>query len=127
MAVKLRLQRHGRKGYPFYHIVAADARSPRDGRFIQRVGYYNPNTTPATVDVDSALALKWLEDGAQPTPTVKSILSHTGILMEKHLQRGVKKGAINEETAQKTLDKWKGEKSKGKVPFQIKASKSTQK
>ena len=80
MATKLRLQRHGRKGYPYYHIVAADVNAPRDGKFIERVGSYNPNTNPATVDLDAAKALTWLANGAQPTDTVKSILKKEGIL-----------------------------------------------
>lgn len=106
MAVKLRLQRHGRKGKPFYHIVAADARSRRDGRFIERIGYYNPTQSPALVEVDRNKAIKWLHDGAQPTDTVRSILSLTGTLYKKHLLRGIRKGAVVPESANKKLKIW---------------------
>ncbi len=110
MPVKLRLQRHGRKGYAFYHIVAADSRAPRDGKFIQRVGSYNPNTNPATIILDFEKALHWLNVGAQPTDTVRNILSKEGVLMKKHLQGGVKKGAFSEEEAEKRFAAWKQEK-----------------
>ncbi len=110
MPVKLRLQRHGRKGYAFYHIVAADSRAPRDGKFIDRVGSYNPNTNPATIVLDFDKALHWLNVGAQPTDTVRNILSREGVLMKKHLQGGVKKGAFSEEEAEKRFAAWKQEK-----------------
>lgn len=107
MATKLRLQRHGRKGYPYYHIVAADVNAPRDGKFIERVGSYNPNTNPATVQVDFEVALKWVMNGAQPTPTVRNILSDEGVYLMKHLKGGVKKGAFDDAEAQKRFDAWK--------------------
>ena len=99
MAVKMRLQRHGRKGYAYYHIVIADSRAPRDGKFIERIGSYNPNTNPATVDLKFDRALYWLNVGAQPTDTTRTILSNEGVLMMKHLQGGVKKGAFDEAEA----------------------------
>ena len=107
MATKIRLQRHGRKNYPFYPIVIADSRAPRDGKFIERIGSYNPNTNPATVTLNFERALYWLNVGAQPTDTVRSILSHEGVLLMKHLQGGVKKGAFNEEEAQRRFEAWK--------------------
>lgn len=110
MAVKMRLQRHGRKGYAFYHIVIADSRSPRDGKFIERIGSYNPNTNPATVDLKFDRALYWINVGAQPTDTTRNILSDEGVLMMKHLQGGVKKGAFDEAEAQKRFDAWKAAK-----------------
>ena len=97
MAVKIRLQRKGKKKQPFYHIVIADARSPRDGRFIEKIGTYNPLTKPATIDLDRDKAYEWLAKGAQPTETVRAILRFTGVLFRKHVMRGVKKGAFNEE------------------------------
>ena len=100
MATKIRLQRHGRKGYAYYHIVVADSRAPRDGRFIERIGSYNPNTNPATVDINFDAAMKWLNVGAQPTDTVRSLLSREGVLLKKHLLGGVKKGAFTEEVAE---------------------------
>ena len=99
MSVKLRLQRKGRKKKPFYHIVAADIRSPRDGKFIEKIGTYNPMTSPATIDLDSDKALKWMDNGALPTDTVRAILKFKGVLYRRHLQRGVKKGALNQEVA----------------------------
>jgi len=110
MPVKIRLQRHGRKGYAYYHIVIADSRAPRDGKFIERIGSYNPNTNPATVDLIFDRALYWLNVGAQPTDTTRNILSNEGVLMMKHLQGGVKKGAFNEEEAQKRYEAWKANK-----------------
>ena len=110
MAVKLRLQRFGRKGRPFYHIVAADSRAPRDGKYIERIGSYNPITIPATIELDSDKAFDWLDKGAQPTNTVKAILSYKGVLYRKHLQRGVKKGALTQEQADANLAKWIEEK-----------------
>ncbi len=110
MATKIRLQRHGRKNYAFYPIVIADSRAPRDGRFIERIGSYNPNTNPATVTLDFERALYWVNVGAQPTDTVRSILSNEGVLMMKHLQGGVKKGAFDEAEAQRRFDAWKANK-----------------
>jgi len=106
MAVKIRLQRHGRKKNPYYHIVVADSRSPRDGKFIERLGMYNPNTNPATIDLDSDKALVWLNNGAQPTETAKAILSYKGVLYRKHLERGVKKGAMTMEDADTKFAAW---------------------
>ena len=113
MATKIRLQRGGRKGYAFYSIVIADARAPRDGRFTEKIGTYNPNTNPATVDLNFDRALYWIECGAQPTDTVRSILSHEGVYLMKHLRGGVKKGAFDEAAAQKKCDAWKADKTKG--------------
>lgn len=112
MAVKMRLQRHGRKGYAYYHIVIADSRAPRDGKFIERIGSYNPNTNPATVDLKFDRALYWLNVGAQPTDTTRTILSNEGVLMMKHLQGGVKKGAFDETEAEKRFNAWKDNKDK---------------
>lgn len=106
MAVKLRLQRKGRKKRPFYHIVAADARAPRDGRFIEKLGTYNPMTSPATIDLDNDRAFYWLMTGAQPTDTVRSIFRFKGLMLRKHLHLGVLKGAINEEQANSKLEAW---------------------
>ena len=113
MATKIRLQRRGRKGYAFYSIVIADARAPRDGKFTEKIGTYNPNTNPATVDLNFDRALYWVEVGAQPTDTVRNILSKEGVYMMKHLRGGIKKGAFDEETAQKKFDAWKEAKLKG--------------
>ena len=113
MATKIRLQRGGRKGYAFYSIVIADARAPRDGRFTEKIGSYNPNTNPATVDLNFDRALYWVEVGAQPTDTVRNILSREGVYLMKHLKGGVKKGAFDEATAQKKFDAWKADKQKG--------------
>lgn len=112
MAVRIRLARHGRKGYAFYHIVVADSRAPRDGRFIERIGSYNPNTNPATIVLDSEKALEWLNNGAQPTDTCRSILSKEGVLLKKHLLEGVKKGAFDEAAAEKKFNDWKEAKTK---------------
>ena len=106
MATKIRLQRHGRKGYAFYHIVIADSRAPRDGRFIERIGSYNPNTHPATVNLDFDRALYWLQVGAQPTDTTRNILSDEGVLLKKHLLGGVAKGAFDEAEADKKFQTW---------------------
>ena len=106
MPVKIRLSRQGKKGYPFYHIVAADSRAPRDGKYIERLGSYNPNTHPATVELDFDKALYWLNNGAQPTETCRNILSHEGVLMKKHLLGGVKKGAFSEAEAETRFEKW---------------------
>ena len=106
MATKIRLQRHGRKGYAFYQIVIADSRAPRDGRFIERIGSYNPNTNPATVDLNFERALYWLQVGAQPTDTTRNILSREGVCLKKHLLEGVKKGAFDEAAAEEKFQAW---------------------
>lgn len=106
MSVKIRLQRHGKKGKPFYWIVAADARSKRDGKYLEKLGTYNPNTNPATIDLDVDGAVKWLENGAQPSDTAKQLLSYKGALMKKHLRGGVKKGAFTEEEAEAKFQTW---------------------
>lgn len=113
MATKIRLQRGGRKGYAFYRIVIADVRAPRDGKFTEKIGTYNPNTNPATVDLNFDRALYWVEVGAQPTDTVRNILSREGVYLMKHLRGGVKKGAFDETAAQKKFDAWKADKVKG--------------
>ena len=106
MATKIRLQRFGKKGKPVYHIVAADSRSKRDGRHIEKLGLYNPNTTPATIDLNHDRALYWVQVGAVPTDTTRAILSYTGVMMKKHLLDGVKKGAHTEEQALAKYDAW---------------------
>ena len=111
MATKIRLQRHGHKDYAFYPIVIADSRAPRDGRFIERIGSYNPNTNPATISLNFERALYWLNVGAIPTDTVRNILSREGVLLMKHLEGGVKKGAFSKEEAQKRFEAWKTEKN----------------
>ena len=110
MPVKIRLTRHGRKKYAYYHIVVADSRAPRDGRFIERIGSYNPNTNPATITLNFEKALGWLQDGAQPTDTCRAILSYKGVMMKKHLLEGVKKGAFDEAEADLRFQKWLNEK-----------------
>ncbi len=112
MATKLRLQRHGRTHRAFYHIVVADSRAPRDGKFIERIGSYDPNTHPATITLNFDRALYWLQTGAQPTNTVRNILSREGVLMKKHLLGGVAKGAFSEEEAEKRFQEWKENKQK---------------
>ncbi len=114
MAVKIRLARHGKKGYAFYHIVAADSRAPRDGKFIEKLGTYNPNTNPATIDLNFEKALGWLLKGAQPTDTCRAILSYKGVLYKKHLLGGVAKGAFTETEAEARFNKWLEAKS-GKI------------
>ncbi|MET4081212.1 small subunit ribosomal protein S16 [Pedobacter sp. UYP30] len=114
MATKIRLQRFGKKGKPFYHVVIADSRSPRDGKFIERLGSYNPNTNPATIDLDFDKTLAWVNKGAEPTDTVRAILSYKGILYKKHLEGGVKKGALTEEQAAEKFTAWLEAKS-GKI------------
>jgi small subunit ribosomal protein S16 len=107
MSLKLRLARAGTKKRPYYHIVVADARSPRDGRFIEKIGTYNPLTNPATIELNDEKAFDWLMKGAQPSDVVKAMLSYRGVMMRKHLQIGVIKGAINQESADKKLADWK--------------------
>lgn len=114
MAVKIRLQRHGKKGKPYFYIVAADGRSKRDGRFIERIGNYNPNTNPATIELDHAKALQWLQNGAIPTDTARAILSYKGVLYHNHLLKGVAKGAFTQEEAEKRFENWLAEKD-GKI------------
>jgi len=111
MATKLRLQRHGRTKQAYYYIVAADSRAPRDGRFIERVGDYNPNTNPATINLDLKKAVKWLDNGAQPTDTVRAILSYKGAMMLHHLHGGVNKGALTTEQADAKFEAWMNEKA----------------
>jgi len=110
MPVKIRLTRRGRKKAPFYHIVIADSRAPRDGRFIESIGKYNPNTNPATIELDFDKALDWLRKGAQPTDTCRAILSYKGVMMKKHLLEGVKKGALTEDQAEEKFQTWLKEK-----------------
>ncbi len=110
MAVKIRLQRRGKKNRAFYHIVVADGRAPRDGRFIERIGSYDPVTEPATIELDVDRACYWLKNGAQPTDTARSILSHKGVMLKRHLQIGVEKGAITQEVADQRLEAWLMEK-----------------
>jgi len=125
MATKIRLQRFGRKGYAFYQIVIADSRAPRDGKFIERIGSYNPNTNPATIDLKFDRALYWLQTGAQPTDTTRTILSREGVYMKKHLLEGVKKGAFDEAAADVKFDTWLQEKhiSLQKVKDQVREQK----
>ena len=110
MAVKIRLARHGKKAAPFYHIVAADSRAPRDGKFIEKLGTYNPITNPATIELNFERALDWLMKGAQPTDTCRAILSYKGVLYKKHLLGGVAKGAFSESDAEAKFNKWMEEK-----------------
>ena len=110
MPVKIRLQRHGKKGKPFYWIVAADARSKRDGRYLEKLGTYNPNTNPATVEIQIDNAIDWLEKGAQPTDTARTLLSYKGVLLKHHLNGGIRKGALTEEQAEKKFTAWLEEK-----------------
>ena len=110
MPTKIRLQRKGKKGRPFFHIVIADGRAPRDGKFIEKIGTYNPLTKPADIDLDFDRALYWLQTGAQPSDTVRAILSYKGILFKNHLQNGVKKGALTQEQADAKFDAWIKEK-----------------
>ena len=111
MPVKIRLQRHGKKGKPFYWIVAADSRAKRDGRFLEKLGTYDPNKNPAIIDLDIDGSVKWLQNGAQPTDTARAILSYKGAMLKKHLLEGVKKGAFDEAEAEKRFNAWLEEKS----------------
>ena len=106
MATKIRLQRFGKKGKPFFHVVVADSRSPRDGKFIERLGSYNPNTNPATIEINFEKSLDWVNKGAQPTDTARAILSYKGVLYKKHLEGGVKKGALTQEQADAKFAAW---------------------
>ncbi|AEE18832.1 SSU ribosomal protein S16P [Dokdonia sp. Hel_I_63] len=114
MSVKIRLQRHGKKGKPFYWVVAADARAKRDGKYLEKIGTYNPNSNPATIDLDVDLAVTWLQNGAQPTETAKRLLSYKGAMLKNHLAGGVRKGALTEEQAEEKFNAWVEEKA-GKV------------
>ena len=114
MPVKIRLQRHGKKGKPFYWVVAADARSKRDGKYLEKIGTYNPNTNPATIELNLDSAVQWLHNGAQPTDTARAILSYKGALLKHHLDGGVRKGALTQEQADSKLTAWLDEKA-GKV------------
>ena len=120
MATKIRLQRHGRKSYAFYSIVIADVRAPRDGKFIEKIGTYNPNTNPATVDLKFDRALDWVMKGAQPTDTVRNILSREGVYMKKHLMGGVTKGAFGEAEAEAKVEAWKNNKQSGLAALKAK-------
>lgn len=111
MPTKIRLQRHGKKAYAFFHIVVSDGRAPRDGKFIEKIGTYNPNTNPATIEIDMDSAFNWIKDGAQPTDTCRAILSYKGVMMRHHLYRGVEKGALTQEQADAKLAKWMEEKN----------------
>ena len=111
MAVKIRLQRHGKKGKPFYWIVAADARSKRDGKYLEKLGVYNPNQNPAIIELDVDGSVKWLQNGAQPTDTARNILSYKGVMFKYHLAGGVAKGAFSEEEAEKKFNAWLDEKA----------------
>ena len=113
MSVKIRLARKGRKKQAYYHVVVADSRSPRDGRFIEKIGIYNPLTDPATIDINFEKALGWLQNGAQPTDTCRAILKYKGVMMKKHLLEGVKKGAFDEAEADRRFNEWlKGKEEK---------------
>jgi small subunit ribosomal protein S16 len=112
MAVKIRLARHGKKGHVFFHIVVADSRAPRDGKLIEKLGTYDPNTNPATIVLNFESALNWLNKGAQPSDTVRAILSYQGVLLKKHLDLGVQKGALSAETAQERFDAWSAERNR---------------
>ncbi|KUF44374.1 30S ribosomal protein S16 [Myroides marinus] len=111
MSVKIRLQRHGKKGKPFYWVVAADARAKRDGKFLEKIGTYNPNTNPATVELNVDSAVKWLFNGAQPTDTARTLLSYKGAMLKHHLQGGVNKGALTQEQADAKFAAWLEEKA----------------
>lgn len=124
--VKIRLAKRGRKKLALYDIVVANQRTPRDGRFIEKLGNYNPNTSPAAIVLQEEKILQWLSNGAQPTDTVKSILSSQGLLLKKHLQLGVKKGAITQEEADKKVQAWQEAKAKKATKFKaLASSKST--
>jgi small subunit ribosomal protein S16 len=125
MSVKIRLQRHGKKGKPFYWVVAADARSKRDGKYLEKIGSYNPNTNPATVELNLDAAVQWLHNGAQPTDTARAILSYKGALLKHHLDGGVRKGALTQEQADVKLTAWLDEKS-GKVTAKTEGLSKTQ-
>ncbi len=110
MPTKIRLQRHGKKRYAYFHVVIADSRAPRDGKFIEKLGTYNPNTNPATIDIDFDKTLDWVKKGAQPTDTVRALLSYKGVIYKNHLDKGVLKGAFSQEEAEKKFEDWLAEK-----------------
>ncbi|MCK0192217.1 30S ribosomal protein S16 [Arenibacter sp. F20364] len=111
MPVRIRLQRHGKKGKPFYWVVAADSRAKRDGKYLEKLGIYNPNTNPATIELDVDSSVKWLDNGAQPSETAKRILSYKGVLLKHHLLGGVRKGALTEEQVEEKFNAWLEEKA----------------
>ena len=127
MAVKIRLQRHGKKGKPFYWIVAADSRAKRDGKYLQKLGVYDPNTNPARVEVNIDEAIKWLQNGAIPTNTARTLLSYRGVMLKHHLDKGVLKGALKQEKADKKFQEWLKEKESKISAKQDKISKEIQK
>jgi small subunit ribosomal protein S16 len=110
MPVKIRLQRHGKKGKPFYWVVAADARAKRDGKFLEKLGIYNPNTNPATIEINVDNSVQWLQNGAQPTDTARAILSYKGVMLKNHLLGGLRKGALTEEQVEEKFNAWLAEK-----------------
>ncbi len=118
MPTKIRLQRHGKKRYAYFHVVIADSRAPRDGKFIEKLGTYNPNTNPATIDIDFDSALSWVKKGAQPTDTVRALLSYKGVMHKNHLDKGVVKGALTQEQADAKFEEWLAAKE-GKVTAKI--------
>ncbi|OFY82672.1 MAG: 30S ribosomal protein S16 [Bacteroidetes bacterium RIFCSPLOWO2_12_FULL_35_15] len=126
MSVKIRLQRHGKKASAFYHIVIADGRAPRDGKFIEKIGTYNPTTNPATILLDNDKALAWLKNGAQPTDTCRAILSYKGVMFRNHLEGGIAKGALTQEQADAKYAKWQSEKE-GKIETKVSKLSNTQK
>jgi len=126
MPVKIRLQRHGKKAQAFFHIVIADGRAPRDGKFIEKIGTYNPTTNPATINLDFEKALTWIGNGAQPSDTCRAILAYKGVMLRNHLQIGVAKGAITQDIADARFNKWLGEKD-GKIQAKIERLSSSQK
>ena len=124
MSVKIRLQRHGKKGKPFYWVVAADARSKRDGRYLEKIGTYNPNTNPATLKIDVDSAVSWLQNGAQPTDTARNLLSEVGAMLKNHLVNGVKKGALKEEDVETKFEAWLADKASRNTAYVEKLSKA---
>ena len=124
MSVKIRLQRHGKKGKPFYWVVAADARSKRDGRYLEKIGTYNPNTNPATLKIDVDSAVSWLQNGAQPTDTARNLLSEVGAMLKNHLVNGVKKGALKEEDVETKFEAWLADKASRNAAYVEKLSKA---
>ena len=127
MATRIRLQRHGKKNQPFYHIVVADGRAPRDGRYIERLGSYNPLTNPADVKIDFDRALYWVEVGAQPSDTAKALLRHEGVYLMKHLRGGIAKGALTEAQAQSKFDAWKQDRTSKMNNIKIESQKAAKK
>ena len=124
MSVKIRLQRHGKKGKPFYWVVAADARSKRDGRYLEKIGTYNPNTNPATLNIDVDSAVSWLQNGAQPTDTARNLLSEVGAMLKNHLVNGIRKGALKEEDVETKFEAWLADKASRNSAYVEKLSKA---